>query len=37
MMELKRRGTGESRLVETARLPEELGALIQQELAALNG
>jgi prolyl-tRNA synthetase len=37
MAELKRRGEGESRLVETAKIPEELKALVQQELAALNG
>jgi prolyl-tRNA synthetase len=36
MAELKRRGEGESRLVEAAKIPEELRTLVQQELAALN-
>jgi prolyl-tRNA synthetase len=37
MAEIKRRGEGESRLVEIAKIPEELKVLVQQELAALNG
>jgi prolyl-tRNA synthetase len=36
MAEVKRRGEGESRLMETAKIPGELGLLVQQELAALN-
>jgi prolyl-tRNA synthetase len=36
-LEIKRRGAGESRLVETGRAAAELAALVQAELAALNG
>jgi prolyl-tRNA synthetase len=36
MAEVKRRGEGESRLTELAKAPEELAALVQRELAALN-
>jgi prolyl-tRNA synthetase len=36
-LEIKRRGAGESRLVETTAAAEELAALVKTELSALNG